>query len=176
MGSKGPVLGVHMCATVFATRGISDFWVTLANPLIPYGLDAQHEPTKNDLPANQKGYDNSKTTVEKLSARRIQICGDYFVSSIFTSFFKMFFLIMSEQKYRLTEHQKYAYKKNNPPRNREGYNKSETTDEKLSAGRFQIFLCQVFIIIFGLLFFKTCKNRPPTHLTQKESNSPRQTL
>ena len=33
---------------------------------------------KNDLPANQKDYGKSGTTYEKLSAKRIQICFDYF--------------------------------------------------------------------------------------------------
>ena len=33
---------------------------------------------KNNLPANQKGYDTFETTVGKLSARRIQICCVYF--------------------------------------------------------------------------------------------------
>ena len=37
------------------------------------GLDVQHEQTKNNLPANQKGYDNFETTDQMLSARRIQI-------------------------------------------------------------------------------------------------------
>ena len=41
-------------------------------------LSAQYEPTKNQLPENRKGYDNFETTVGKLSARRIQICFDYF--------------------------------------------------------------------------------------------------
>ena len=37
---------------------------------------------KINLPANQKGYDNSETTIRKLSARRIQICFDYFCLGI----------------------------------------------------------------------------------------------
>ena len=36
---------------------------------------------------NQKGYDNSETTVGKLSARRIQICFDYFCKIHFWSLF-----------------------------------------------------------------------------------------
>ena len=51
---------------------------------IPYnGLwIPQYEPTKNNSPANQKGYDTFETTVGKLSARRIQICFDYFCLGI----------------------------------------------------------------------------------------------
>ena len=37
---------------------------------------------KINLPTNQKGYDNSETTVGKLSARRIQICRIYFCLGI----------------------------------------------------------------------------------------------
>ena len=37
-----------------------------------------HAHKKINLPTNQKGCDKSETTYEKLSARRIQICGDYF--------------------------------------------------------------------------------------------------
>ena len=47
---------------------------------------------KPNLPANQKGYDKSVTTHEKLSARRIQICGDWFVWSKFHPFFQNHFL------------------------------------------------------------------------------------
>ena len=42
------------------------------------GLDVKYEPTKINLPANQKGYDTFETTVKKLSTRRIQIFGVYF--------------------------------------------------------------------------------------------------
>ena len=42
------------------------------------GLPISGTHTKNNLPAKQKGYDNSETTVEKLSPRRIQIYPDYF--------------------------------------------------------------------------------------------------
>ena len=35
------------------------------------GLDVQYEPTKNNFLMNQRGYDKSETTDEKLSARRI---------------------------------------------------------------------------------------------------------
>ena len=38
---------------------------------------------KNNLPANQKGYNTFETTVGKLSARRIQICRVYFCKSHF---------------------------------------------------------------------------------------------
>ena len=38
---------------------------------------------KNNLPTNQKGYDKSETTDEKLSARRIQIYWVYFSLIIF---------------------------------------------------------------------------------------------
>ena len=37
------------------------------------GLDVHYELTKINLTMNQKGCDKSKTTDEKLSARRIQI-------------------------------------------------------------------------------------------------------
>ena len=37
---------------------------------------------KINLPTNQKGYDKSETTDEKLSARRIQICRVYFCLGI----------------------------------------------------------------------------------------------
>ena len=39
-------------------------------------------PRKINLPANQKGDDNSETTVGKLSARRIQICRVHFCLGI----------------------------------------------------------------------------------------------
>ena len=42
------------------------------------GLDVQNEPTKINLPANQKGYNTFETTAGKLSARRIQIFRIYF--------------------------------------------------------------------------------------------------
>ena len=38
---------------------------------------------KNNLPTNQRGYDKSETTDEKLSKRRIQICWVYFSVIIF---------------------------------------------------------------------------------------------
>ena len=38
---------------------------------------------KNNFPANQRDYDNSETTVEKLSARRVQIFWIYFSVIIF---------------------------------------------------------------------------------------------
>ena len=41
-------------------------------------LDLQYNRQKINLPTNQKGCDNSETTVEKLSARRIQIYLVYF--------------------------------------------------------------------------------------------------
>ena len=47
------------------------------------GLDVQYQPTKINLPTNQKGYDKSETTDEKLSARRIQIYWVYFSVIIF---------------------------------------------------------------------------------------------
>ena len=50
---------------------------------------------KNNLPANQKGYNTFETTVEKLSTRRIQICQVYFCKIYFWPPFK----IMSKQKY-----------------------------------------------------------------------------
>ena len=40
---------------------------------ITAGLPISQAHTKNYLPANQKGYDNSETTVGKLSAGRTQI-------------------------------------------------------------------------------------------------------
>ena len=54
--------------------------------------------------------------------------------------------------------------KNNSPRNWKGYDKSETTDEKLSARRFQIFLCQVFIIIFWPPIFQNMQKQGPNTL------------
>ena len=50
--------------------------------LLTAGLDLQHNLTKINLPTNQKGYDNAKTTAGKLSARRIQIYLDYFCLGI----------------------------------------------------------------------------------------------
>ena len=41
-----------------------------------------------NLPHDREGYDESKTTYEKLSARKIQLCGD--PSSIFYFFFTIF--------------------------------------------------------------------------------------
>ena len=47
------------------------------------GLDVQYKPTKNNLPTNQKGFENSDTNVEKLSVRRIQNCRVFFSVIIF---------------------------------------------------------------------------------------------
>ena len=46
-------------------------------------LDVQYEPAKNNLPVNQKGYDEPETTDEKLLAKRIQIFQVYFSLIIF---------------------------------------------------------------------------------------------
>ena len=51
--------------------------------IITAGLDGQYEPTKINLPTNQRAYDKSETTDEKLSARRIQIFRVYFCVVIF---------------------------------------------------------------------------------------------
>ena len=58
------------------------------------GLDPQQMHTKKNLPANRKGYDNSETTVGKLSVRRIQICGGpgLFSYDPFSSLFQNNFL------------------------------------------------------------------------------------
>ena len=42
------------------------------------GLPISYPHTKNNLPANQNGCDNSGTTIIKLLARRVQICLVYF--------------------------------------------------------------------------------------------------
>ena len=47
------------------------------------GLTISETHTKINLSANQKGYDNSETTVGKLSAKRIQIFQVYFFVIIF---------------------------------------------------------------------------------------------
>ena len=47
------------------------------------GLNVQYEPTKKYFLTNQRGYDKSETTDEKLSKRRIQICWVYFSAIIF---------------------------------------------------------------------------------------------
>ena len=59
--------------------------VTCATPLLLFELTRiqldwtpSRRTQKSNLPANQKGYDNSETTKRKLSARRIQISFDYF--------------------------------------------------------------------------------------------------
>ena len=53
--------------------------------LLPLQLDwtSNTSRQKINLPANQKGYDKSETTDEKLSARRIQIYWVYFSVIIF---------------------------------------------------------------------------------------------
>ena len=54
------------------------------------GLNAQYETTKNNSRTNRKGYDNSETTIGKLSARRIQIFWVRFCIMIFgLLFFKV---------------------------------------------------------------------------------------
>ena len=41
---------------------------------------------KVNLPANQKGYDDSETTAGKLWSRRIHICCDYFLNQFLVSY------------------------------------------------------------------------------------------
>ena len=60
------------------------------------GLDVQYEPAKK-MPANQKGYNNSDTTIAKFMARRIQICRVPFCIINLTSDFKITFQITSKQ-------------------------------------------------------------------------------
>ena len=48
------------------------------NPIAGLHRPPVHAHKQNNLPANQKGYDKSETTYEKLLARRIQIYWDYF--------------------------------------------------------------------------------------------------
>ena len=52
----------------------------------------------------------------------------------------------------------------NFPRNRKGCDKLETKDKKLSARRFHIFLCQVFIIIFWPPIFQNMQKQGPNTL------------
>ena len=52
------------------------------------GLPISETHKKNNLPANQKGYDNSETTVGKLSTRKIQICCDNLFKPFLVSFLK----------------------------------------------------------------------------------------
>ena len=52
-----------------------------------------------NLPTNQKGYDKSETTIEKLSARRIQICWVYFSVIIFDLLFFKTSQNMAPKKY-----------------------------------------------------------------------------
>jgi len=54
----------------------------MAEPCYSWIGRLQYEPTENNLPANPKGYNTFETTVGKLSARRIQICCDYFCLDI----------------------------------------------------------------------------------------------
>ena len=71
----------HLAECKYISSKITDMDTNLiinANLLHTAGLDAQYEPAKNELPANQKGYDNSETTIRKLSGRRTQICRVYF--------------------------------------------------------------------------------------------------
>ena len=51
------------------------------------GLDVQYKPRKNNLLANQKGYDNPEATVGKLLAMRIQFCLVYFCKIYFWPLF-----------------------------------------------------------------------------------------
>ena len=54
---------------------------------------------KINLPTNQRGYDNSETTVGKLSARRIQIYCVYFSLIILTSYLFKQVKAWPQQKY-----------------------------------------------------------------------------
>ena len=59
-------------------------------------------PSRNtreiNLPTNQKGYDNSKTSVGKLSARRIQICLVYLCKIYFRPLFQNNFPNIAQTK------------------------------------------------------------------------------
>ena len=46
------------------------------------GLSVNYKPTTINSRKTRKGYENSETTVEKLSARKIQIYPDYFCLGI----------------------------------------------------------------------------------------------
>ena len=62
-------------------------------------LDTQHEHTKINSRKNWKGCDSFETTAGKLSARKIQICFDYFCKNhVWLLFFKIPFQMMSEEK------------------------------------------------------------------------------
>ena len=55
--------------------------------------------TKNNLPTNRKGYDNSEPTVGKLLARRIQLFFDYFCKiNVDLFFFKITVQKMAREK------------------------------------------------------------------------------
>ena len=88
------VIPLHLCLRFQVPGGIGcpyALWAQLCigkvcarHELLCLQLDfrsARHT-RKINLPANQKGYDNSETTNEKLSARRIQIYPDYFCLGI----------------------------------------------------------------------------------------------
>ena len=62
------------------------------------------------------------------------------------------------------------------PTNQKGCDNSETTDEKLSARRIQIFRVSFSVIIFDLLFFKTSKHMVPTKIYHADLDSRRRIL
>ena len=78
-------LCVHLCqnenrpAFVFVSPQILHAGIEMYsnNPYIPTRTQ------NNTLPTNQKGYNNTETTVGKLSARKIQICLVYFCKIYF---------------------------------------------------------------------------------------------
>ena len=63
--------------TIFSNGQICDLF-DLVEFKLQLDRTASARTRKINLSANQKGYDKSETLYEKLSARRIQICGDYF--------------------------------------------------------------------------------------------------
>ena len=78
---------------VFSVRDFQTLLLSrpVCNPYIcPIQLDWMSNTSRRNinLSTNQKGYDNSENTVGKLSARRIQICCDYFCLSLFHLYFQ----------------------------------------------------------------------------------------
>ena len=61
---------------------------------------------KTNLPMNQRGYDNSTTTVGMLSTRRIQICCDYFCK---VNFWCLIFWNMWKQGPNKNSHGRFGF-------------------------------------------------------------------
>ena len=108
-----PCILIDQCGyiSVVSTTCMTAFLLTIccmwfpSQVLFAIQLDCQsaRRTRKNNLPMNQKGYDNCKPIVGKVSARRIQIFRVYFL----WSFFDLLFFKTNENKARTKIYPKY---------------------------------------------------------------------